>query len=120
MTSSEFRKLHGLPPPGHDQDNHHHHRLQNPKPQCVPPPALGSSQEGQGGCDDRAIVRITERRVRLLDTDNHTGGCKHLIDCLKANGDIVDDSPKHIKLETDQIQVSHYHEEYIEIEIIKP
>lgn len=118
MTAAEFRRRMGLPPPGHDNQNHHH-RVSRPKPQRQPSPALEGSDEGQGGGETRALLRITSHRVHLLDPDNHTGGCKHLIDCIKDAGLIEDDSPKHILLVTDQIKVAHFHEEYIEIEITK-
>ena len=120
MTSAEYRKLHGLPPPGHDHHTNHHHRVPHPKPQQGKQDALGSTQEGQGSSDGRTVVRITEHSVHIKDSDNFVGGLKHLVDALRYNGDIIDDSPKHIILETHQVKVAHYHEEYIEILIIKP
>lgn len=120
MTAAEYRKKLGLPPAGYDHNQNHHLRVSNPKPQRDQKAALGDSKKGQGEGDGRTLVRITSHRVRLLDHDNHTGGCKHLIDALKYNGEIEDDSPKHIRLETDQVKVAHYHEEFIEVIIQKP
>lgn len=50
----------------------------------------------------RAKVSIERFGSKLLDGDNLVGGCKNLIDCLKALGIIVDDSPKHIDLTVSQ------------------
>lgn len=49
-----------------------------------------------------AIVRIVRYGANLLDEDNLRGGMKPVIDALKAVGLIVDDSPRHITLITDQ------------------
>jgi hypothetical protein len=43
---------------------------------------------------DRRKVTITAFRKRRLDTDNLSGGIKHLRDCLTKCELIVDDSPK--------------------------
>lgn len=120
LSAADFRKLKGLPPPGHDHHANHHQRLPHPKPQQGEQDALGSTQEGQGSSDGRTVVRITAYRTRLYDADNACGGQKHLLDALRYNGDIIDDSPANIILETHQVKVAHYHEEYIEILIIKP
>lgn len=130
MGPDEFRALYNLPPRdaakvvatlsktrfNHGNKNHHH-GVSHPKPQRQPSPALGGQTEGQGGSKTRTVVSIVSHRVRLLDADNHAGGCKHLLDCIKEAGLIEDDSPRHIRLITDQVQVAHYHEERIEIEI---
>ena len=45
---------------------------------------------------DRARIRIERYGARILDTDNVRGGAKALIDALKYEGIIADDSPAHI------------------------
>jgi Holliday junction resolvase RusA-like endonuclease len=109
LTAAQFQAIYG--------PKTHHHRVSHPKPQRQQAAGMAGQTEGQSGGDERVAVRITSYVVRPLDCDNFTGGCKHLIDCLKERGLIEDDSPRHIKLETDQIQVAHYHEERIEITI---
>jgi hypothetical protein len=51
---------------------------------------------------ERAAVRIERFGRRSLDVDNLTGGCKMLIDSLRALGLIADDSPEHIHLTVTQ------------------
>lgn len=43
-------------------------------------------------------VGIRSLRARLLDKDNLFGGCKPVVDALKKNGLIRDDTPKDIDL----------------------
>jgi hypothetical protein len=112
LTAAQFQAIYG--------HKTHHHRISNPKSERQSSARLAGSAEGQGASDGRVTVRITSFRVRLLDSDNHAGGCKGLIDCIKELGLIEDDSPKHIRLETAQIQVGHYHEERIEVTIDQP
>lgn len=50
----------------------------------------------------RASVRIVRYGANLLDEDNLRGGMKPVIDAIKALGLIVDDSPQHITLVTEQ------------------
>jgi hypothetical protein len=42
-------------------------------------------------------VKITRFSTRTLDYGNLVGGCKPLLDAMKQNGLIVDDSPKWIE-----------------------
>lgn len=50
----------------------------------------------------RAKVSIERYGLNLLDVDNLTGGCKMIIDALRALGLIEDDSPAHIDLTVKQ------------------
>jgi len=50
----------------------------------------------------RASVRVERHGKYTLDEDNLVGGCKVLIDALKDNGLIVDDSPEHLSLTVEQ------------------
>lgn len=50
----------------------------------------------------RSRVRIMRYGSRMLDPDNATASMKPLIDGLKANGMIADDSAKHIELHVEQ------------------
>ena len=47
----------------------------------------------------KRFVRITRRSTRTLDDDNLRGGCKMLLDALKAQGLIIDDSPAWISVD---------------------
>lgn len=46
----------------------------------------------------KATVRIVRQASRKLDKDNLYGACKPVVDALKANWLILDDSPEHIEL----------------------
>ena len=46
----------------------------------------------------RASVTIERRSPHLIDTDNCYGSAKCVVDALKANAIITDDSPEHITL----------------------
>jgi hypothetical protein len=49
-------------------------------------------------------ARVTIQRFggRMLDHDNGVGGCKAVIDGLRDNGLIQDDSPEHLELRFEQ------------------
>lgn len=87
------------------------HSLPHPQPQPpvqhVPPPAH-ARQEGSPAC---LKVRVTSLRRRLLDIDNLAGGSKFIIDALRYQGFIRDDSPDHIELSFSQIKVRHRNQE---------
>jgi hypothetical protein len=51
-------------------------------------------------------LRITLRRTRLQDGDNAASGCKWIVDAIKRQRLIIDDSPKYIRLEVLQEQVA--------------
>jgi hypothetical protein len=63
-------------------------------------------------------VRFTGYRVRPCDPDRYAGGIEYLLDGLRHSGLIPDDNPWEIKLETSQVKVRTYREEWTEIEII--
>lgn len=50
----------------------------------------------------KATVHIIRQASRKLDKDNLYGACKPLIDALRANWLILDDSPEHLSLEVEQ------------------
>lgn len=54
---------------------------------------------------ENAAVKITREGHGKLDHDNFVGGLKCLIDSLREQRLIVDDSPEHMTLTTVQIQV---------------
>lgn len=54
---------------------------------------------------DKAAVKITREGHRKLDTDNFVGGLKCLIDSLREQRLIVDDSPDHMTLTHEQRQI---------------
>lgn len=51
---------------------------------------------------EHAQVSIERRGLRTLDPDNLTASVKPVLDSLKANRVIVDDSPKHLELTVTQ------------------
>lgn len=51
---------------------------------------------------ERAHVSIERRGLRTLDRDNLVASVKPVLDSLKANRVIVDDSPKHLELTVTQ------------------
>lgn len=95
-------------------------RPQDGGDQSLKRPALEQVLPDQETNLQRPLVRITGYRVRLLDVDAFPGSCKAIIDGLRACNLIPGDSPKEIRLQTDQFQVRHYCEERTELEIIWP
>ncbi len=51
------------------------------------------------------------------DTDNLYGGCKLVLDALKTAGQIIDDSPKHIKLKAKWQRVKTRKEQKVTVEV---
>ena len=76
----------------------------------------GKEGDEQGG-SKRHRVRIISKRVRLCDPDNLVGGCKHLVDSLRALGIIPEDDPQAITLEVGQEKVSSYKDEETWVEV---
>lgn len=90
-------------------------------PNTVTQPALrkltaiqNAGQERSAG-NARLRVKITSYRCRLLDADNLCP--KFLIDALRYQGKIPDDSPDHIILEVGQEKVATRTEEGTLVEI---
>ena len=81
--------------------------------------ALDRRPPVQGRCQGRVVVRITRVAPRLLDPDNLAGGCKFLIDELRAAGLIPNDDPASIELVTLQSGCRRG-QERTEIELILP
>lgn len=93
-------------------------QVSNTQPEPNQAPALVDpvSREAEGV--HRITVRFTGYRVRPLDPDNFAGSVKDLLDGLRHAGIIPEDSWWHIKLETEQVKVSHFKEEETVIEIL--
>jgi hypothetical protein len=68
-----------------------------------------------------AHITINLYVTRYMDRDGSFNAVKPILDSLKVNGGvgvIIDDSPKYIRLEVEQIKVPHRQDEHVEI-IIK-
>lgn len=50
----------------------------------------------------RSRVRIVRQSARTLDKDNAYASCKPVIDALRSNWLILDDSPDHLELTVEQ------------------
>lgn len=61
-----------------------------------------AQQQYRAGPFDPAHVSIERRSPGELDPDNLTGSIKPVLDSLKANGVIVDDTPQHLELTVTQ------------------
>jgi Holliday junction resolvase RusA-like endonuclease len=89
--------------------------LQNTEPQRSAKVALGVEGEAKQAGPSRRQVSITSVRKRLIDPDNLF--VKPLIDALRYEGVIADDSAAHIVLVVKQEKVNHKHDERTVIEI---
>lgn len=81
------------------------HPIQNTIAQPPVQHVAAPTHARQEGGPDRFKVRITSFRCRLLDIDNLAGGSKFIIDALRYQGFIRDDSPDQIELSFAQIKV---------------
>jgi len=68
-----------------------------------------AADAGEVAYQSRCLVRLTSYRLRLCDERNLFD--KHFVDALKEAGAFVDDSPKYVQVEVDQVKVEHAHEE---------
>ena len=93
--------------------------LPHPKFERDAPAALDVVQQRETKSATRFAVRFISRRVRPIDTDNLVGGCKPLIDCLRAASLIPNDDPASITLVVDQERVSKRKDECTIVEIVK-
>lgn len=69
-----------------------------------------------------ASITINIYTISMKDQDGAYGSIKPILDALKVNGGvgvIVDDSPKYINLNVEQIKVAHRADEHVEILIKK-
>lgn len=89
------------------------------KPQPDQASTLVSPISGEAKSVLRATVCFTLFRVKLLDPDNAAGSVKDLLDGLRHAGLISGDEWHRIKLEVEQIKVSHYSEEKTVIRVTK-
>ena len=65
-----------------------------------------------------ASITINIYTTRYFDKDGSFNAAKPILDALKVNGGvgvIVDDSPKYINLNVEQIKVAHRADEHVEI-----
>lgn len=77
-----------------------------PEPERIPLPApLVEAPPIQEGRPGKIILRIESRRFRLLDDDNSNGGVKWLVDAIRHEGLIPNDSRGEIELVTTQTRV---------------
>lgn len=94
-----------------------HRKVSYPQPERHKTSALGAAIPGGTESIPRTTVRFTGYRVRPLDPDNFAGGIKDLLDGLRHAKLIHGDEAWRTKLETEQVKVAHYEDEYTLIEI---
>ena len=87
------------------------------KPERAPADAPLRTNQNEKSNRRRITVCITGHRCRPVDPDNFAGGCKILIDQLRAFRLIPDDDPGTIELITRQIRVRTRAEEGTEVKI---
>jgi hypothetical protein len=92
-------------------------KLPHAQPERDQATALVFPVQGEAEGIRRIVVRFTGYRVRPLDPDNFAGSVKDLLDGLRHAGIIPGDEHWRIKLETEQVKVSHYKEEKTVIEV---
>lgn len=76
-------------------------------------------EDDESGGNGRHTVRIVSKRVRICDPDNLVGGCKHIVDSLRALRIIPEDDPQAITLEVSQEKVSSYEKEETWVEVTR-
>lgn len=102
------------------RDTHAASKVPHAKPEPDKAAALVCPVQGKATGIHRITVRFTGYRVRPLDPDNFAGSVKDLLDGLRHAGIIHGDEWWRIRLETEQVKVSHYKEEETVIEIVLP
>ena len=90
------------------------------EPQQDPAPALERPAAREETSVGRVTVRVVSYRCRPTDADNLAGGCKGLIDGLRAAHLVRNDDPASIRLIVEQEKVSSRAEQRTEIELIYP
>lgn len=85
------------------------HRAQLPAPvlELHPEPVATGPDASQARSAGRTRVSIESRRCRLCDPDNLS--VKAILDAMRYEGLILDDSPDHIELVVKQTRVPHRH-----------
>lgn len=102
----------------HDEnDRNDRPPIRAPKHQQTEVGALEQGTQGKPDRKDRAHVRITIRRRRLLDPDNAYASVKDLLDGIRDAGLILDDSEERITLEVNQEKAGKGEDEGTRIEI---
>jgi len=94
-----------------------------PIPEQARGPALVEAPQNEvrsAGCTSPGYrVSFILRRVRLLDPDNKYAAVKYILDGLRKEGIIPDDTEADIDLNVRQERVSHFHDEGTAIDIKK-
>jgi hypothetical protein len=93
--------------------------LPNPKPKRAAWQALLELDGLQEESRPRVVVRITRFSTLTLDIDNFAGGCKYLIDQLRAAKLIAGDAPAEIEVRFRQYKTQKRNEEGTRVEIIE-
>ena len=91
--------------------------LPHPKSQPDQTTALDPTDARKTNRLRRTRIRFTGYRTRPLDPDNFAGSCKDLLDGLRHAHLIPGDEWWRITLETSQVKVKSYSEEFTLIEI---
>jgi hypothetical protein len=63
----------------------------------------------------KASIIVYLYNVRQMDTDGAYASCKPILDGLRYAGVIIDDSPRYITFNVEQIKVNHKCDERVEI-----
>lgn len=100
-----------------ENDDHDQHPLRASEHQQAKVGALDEGTQGKPDRKDRAHVRFTIRRRRLLDPDNAYASIKDLLDGIRDAGLILDDSEERITLEVNQEKAGKGEDERTRIEI---
>lgn len=100
-----------------ESQSHDHRPDSSIKPKQAKVGALVKEPQGIKEGEDRAHVRFTLRRHRLLDPDNAYASVKDLLDGVRDAGLILDDSEKRITLTVNQEKISKDRREETTIEI---
>jgi hypothetical protein len=119
MTEMQLKKILDANPQIKVDENHSGtKRLPNPERERDDQAPLESVRSPEIQGLGRPLIRVISRRVRQLDFENLTQGCKPLFDGLEKAGVILSDSPKHIDRDYVQELVKTKREETTFIEII--
>lgn len=110
LTPNMLRAYHRAPALRQPNANPTHPQVPLPEP-IQQAPALDSAHAGEAQVPGLPIVRITHRRVRLLDAESKYAACKDLIDGLRYAGLLSDDREEDITLEVTQERVKHFRDE---------
>lgn len=124
MNSTELKKRFPNASQSFLKENADDHRVDGSLPDAKPKrptkEPLGKAATGEAPIMGSIALGITGYRCRPLDPDGHAGGCKYIIDGLRAAGLLFDDNPWAIRLQTEQVKVRSRKEEKTVIRITYP